>query len=132
MSGLTSKDLIELLPKVGVGKRDLIEADGSRPEMIEDIKKAGYNIKAAEKGPGSVKDGIDKLKTVKLCFTKRSTQSKAQFQDYRWRSTSNGQILEEPVKHEDDAPDAVRYGAKNLIKDRTGPRRRSAPATIIR
>jgi phage terminase large subunit len=131
MDGLTSDDLVTMLPQVGVTKRDAIEADGARPEMIEAIKRAGYNIKAADKGPGSVKAGIDKLKTVKLCFTKRSAQSKEQFQDYRWRSTSSGQILEEPVKHEDDAPDAVRYGALNLIKDRTAPKRRSAPSALI-
>lgn len=130
-SYLTSDDLVALLPEVGVRKRDEIEADGARPEMIEAIKRAGYNIKPADKGPGSVKAGIDKLKTVKLCFTRRSGKTKAQFQMYRWKKTSSGEILDEPIKHEDDAPDAVRYGATSLIKLRTAPRRHSsAPSTI--
>ncbi|GGG34080.1 PBSX family phage terminase large subunit [Hymenobacter glacieicola] len=131
-SYLTSDDLIRMLPEVGVSKRDEIEADGARPEMIEAIKRAGYNIKAADKGPGSVKEGIDKLKAVKLCFTKRSKKSRDQFQMYRWKKTSSGDILDEPIKHEDDAPDSVRYGATSLIKTRTAPRRRSAQPSIVR
>lgn len=130
-SYLTSDDLVAMLPEVGVRKRDEIEADGARPEMIEAIKRAGYNIKAADKGPGSVKEGIDKLKTVKLCFTRRSVKSKTQFQMYRYKKNSSGVVLEEPVKFEDDAPDAGRYGATSLIKTRTAPRRKSsAPSTF--
>jgi len=122
-SYLTSNDLLERLPLVGVSKRDLIMADGARPEMIEDVRRAGYNVKPADKGPGSVKAGIDKLKTVKLCFTRRSKQAKDQFQDYRWKQTPSGQILDEPVKVEDDAPDSVRYAAADLIRQRTAPKR---------
>jgi phage terminase large subunit len=130
-SYLTSDDLLKMLPEVGVFKRDEIAADGARPEMIEALKRSGYNIRAADKGPGSVKEGIDKLKSVKLCFTRRSKKTKDQFQMYRWKKTSSGQILDEPIKFEDDGPDAVRYGAIDLIKQRTAPRRRmSAPVTI--
>lgn len=130
-SYLTSNDLLERLPLVGVGKRDLIMADGARPEMIEDVRRAGYNVKAADKGPGSVKAGIDKLKTVRLCFTRRSKQARDQFQDYRWKQTASGLILDEPVKVEDDAPDSVRYAAADLIRERTAPRRRSALSSLI-
>ena len=130
-SYLTSDDLIALLPQVGVGKRDEIEADGARPEMIEAIKRAGYNIKAADKGPGSVKEGIDKLKSVKLCFTKRSQKTRDQFQMYRYKKTSSGVVLDEPVKFEDDGPDAGRYGGTSLIKTRTAPRRRHAKSSLI-
>lgn len=130
-SYLTSDDLVKLLPTVGVGRRDLIMADGARPEMIEDVRRAGYNIKAADKGPGSVKAGIDKLKGVKLCFTRRSKQARDQFQDYRWKQTAQGLITDEPAKVEDDAPDSVRYAAADLIADRRAPKRRSAHASLI-
>lgn len=129
-SYLTNADVVDLLPTVGVGKRDLIKADGARPEAIADIKRAGFNIVAADKGPGSVKAGIDKLKTVKLCFTRRSKQARDQFQDYRWKQTASGLILDEPVKVEDDAPDSVRYAAADLIIART-TRRRSAKSSLI-
>jgi phage terminase large subunit len=124
-SYLTNADVVDLLPTVGVGRRDLIKADGARPEAIADIKRAGFNIVAADKGPGSVKAGIDKLKTVSLHFTRRSKQARDQFQDYRWKQTASGIILDEPIKVEDDAPDSVRYAATDLIADRRAPKRRS-------
>jgi hypothetical protein len=40
-------------------------------------------------------------------------------------------VLDEPVKYEDDAPDATRYGAAKLIINRNTPRRRSAAASIL-
>lgn len=111
----TGEDLIALLPSLGVGMHERIWCDGARPEMIEDIRRAGYDAAAADKGPGSVKAGIDIMKRHKLCFTKRSTQSRQQFQDYRWRKTPNGVITDEPVKLHDDAPDSVRYALYSHI-----------------
>lgn len=105
----TGEDLIAVLPSLGVGKHERIWADGARPEMIEDMQRAGYDAAAADKGPGSVKAGIDMMKRHKLCFTGRSVQARQQFQDYRWRKTPDGVITDEPVKLHDDAPDAVRY-----------------------
>ena len=114
-SGCTGEDLIAALPELGVGRNELIYADGARPEMIEDIRRADYDAQAADKGPGSVKAGIDLMKRYKLCFTKRSTQTRQQFQDYRWRKTPDGIVLDEPVKLNDDAPDAARYALYSFI-----------------
>ena len=106
---LTTADLIERLPGLGVTKLDHIYADGSRPEAIKEMRDAGYNAQAARKGPGSVRQGIDLLKRYRLCFTRRSKRSKVQFQDYQWKKRPDGTITDEPVKLNDDAPDAVRY-----------------------
>lgn len=114
-SGCTGEDLIGMLPDLGVGRNELIYADGARPEMIEDMKRAGYDVQAADKGPGSVKAGIDLMKRYKLCFTGRSTQTRQQFQDYRWRKTPDGIVTDEPVKLNDDAPDAARYALYSHI-----------------
>jgi len=131
-SFLTTDDLLALLPEVGVSKRDAIHVDNARPDVIADLKKHGYNALEAEKGPGSVKAGIDALKKCKLCFTRRSQKSRAQFQDYRWKTTSSGEVLDEPIKHDDDAPDAGRYGAIPLLRQARTPKRRPAPPTVVR
>lgn len=110
-SGLTLDDLLTLLPEAGVSKTDTIYADGSRPEMIEQMNREGYNVLPADKGPGSVFAGINFLKKHKLCFTRRSQNSRDQFADYRWKKHADGTVLDEPVKLNDDAPDAGRYGA---------------------
>ena len=110
-SFITTDDLIEQLPDLGVGKDELIWADSARPGEIEKIRRAGYNIKPAWKGPGSVYTGITWVKKHTLYFTARSARSKAQYQDYRWKKRADGTVLDEPVKLNDDAPDAGRYGA---------------------
>lgn len=108
--GCTVATLIERLQSYGVKGSDTIICDNSRPEAIQEIQDAGYNAIACQKGAGSVIEGIDWIKRHELYFTKRSLDAKMQFQNYR-RKKIRGEIQEEPLKHEDDAPDAVRYAA---------------------
>ena len=110
-SYLTTDDLIERLRALQVNKSQVIYADGSRPEAIEEIKRAGYWIEPADKSKGSVYSGINFVKSHKLCFTSRSSPGKIQHRDYRWIKKPDGTILDEPVKKNDDCPDAVRYPA---------------------
>lgn len=109
--GLTVAALIERLPSYGVKFDDVLICDNSRPEAIMEIQDAGYtNAEACTKGAGSVIEGIDWMKRHNLYFTRRSEEAKIQFQNYRRRKI-RGEIQEEPLKHQDDAPDAVRYAA---------------------
>jgi len=110
-SYLTIDDIISMLPGLGVTRHDTIYADGSRPEAIEEMNRAGYWVRGAEKGPGSVKAGIDFCKRHRLCFTARSELGKLQCQDYRWKKRLDDTVDDDPVKLNDDAPDAIRYGA---------------------
>ena len=110
-SDLTLDDLFALMEQEGVPKRATIYADGSRPEMIEGLRRAGYRgVRAADKSPGSVFAGITFLQKYRLCFTARSARSRAQFDDYRWQKLADGTVTDKPVKLDDDAPDAARYG----------------------
>lgn len=110
-SYLTTDDLIDRMRDVGIGRHELIYADGSRPESIKQLQRAGFNVQPADKSKGSVYQGISFLKGHRLLFTARSDRSRAQFQDYRWKKLPDGTVTDEPVKLNDDAPDAVRYGA---------------------
>lgn len=118
-SFLTTDDLLLKLPEAGVEKWELIYADGSRPETIQAMKTAGYNVQAADKSKGSVYQGIQFVKGHRLVFTARSERSRAQFEDYRWKKLPDDTVSDEPVKLNDDAPDAVRYGAFTYWGSRT-------------
>lgn len=107
-SNLTISDLIREMDQMRLDKRVLIYADSSRPEAIAEIRAAGYNIEATKKGAGSVVEGIDYVKRHTLVFEKGAEQSMRQFQNYR-RKKIAGIIQDEPVKKDDDAPDAGRY-----------------------
>jgi phage terminase large subunit len=117
-SHLTTPELISLLGQL-VGKRDEIRADGARPEIIEDIRKAGFNIRGAIK---EVKHGIDKAKSQKL-FVNGENLVK-EIQNYKWkRHNATDTVLEEPVKNFDDALDAARYGSYELVSKPLGATR---------
>ena len=70
--GLTNFDLIEKLKEIGLDKRVDIVADSADPKSIEELRRVGYAVKPAMKGPDSIRNGIDILKRYKLFVTKES------------------------------------------------------------
>ena len=104
--GLTSSDLIRIMDELQVSKKKEIICDYARPEIIEDLRRRGYNAKNAIK---DVKDGIDSVKSTGLFIHKESLDLIKEIASYKWKT--NGDItLDEPVKIYDDAMDAMRYG----------------------
>lgn len=104
-AGLTSADLITKMADLDVSKKIEMICDGARPEMIEEIKRAGYMAKVAVK---EVKKGIDSVKTTELYISKASVNILKEIGSYKWK-TNGDIILDEPVKVYDDAMDAMRY-----------------------
>lgn len=103
--GLTSTDLIKMMDELQISKKKEIACDTARPEIIEDLRRKGYNAKSAIK---DVKDGIDSVKSSGLLIHKESINILKEVSSYKWKT--NGDItLDEPVKVYDDAMDAMRY-----------------------
>jgi phage terminase large subunit len=103
--GLTSSDLIKMMDELQISKKKEIICDYARPEIIEDLRRKGYNAKNAIK---DVKDGIDSVKSSALYIHKESINLLKEVSSYKWKT--NGDItLDEPVKVYDDAMDAMRY-----------------------
>lgn len=86
--------------------------DSAEPARIEEIKRAGYNADSSDK---DVKKGIDTLKSKKIYVTKRSINLLKEYKGYSWKVTSDGKILDEPVRVNDDAVCALRYGIYTYI-----------------
>jgi phage terminase large subunit len=103
-SYLTLPDLISQMQELGVSKQVEIMADHARPEMIQEILGAGYNIYKANK---EVKKGIDNVKTFKV-YAKNDKHLRKEFENYKWKKV-NDAMSEEPIKLHDDAMDAIRY-----------------------
>lgn len=104
-SGLTSMDLIKMMDELGIDKKKEIACDSARPEIIEDLRRKGYNAKMAIK---DVKDGIDSVKSSELFIHKESINLLKEISAYKWK-VSGDIVLDEPVKVYDDAMDALRY-----------------------
>ena len=102
---LTSADLINLMDELEISKKKEIACDYARPEIIEDLRRRGYNAKNAIK---EVKDGIDSVKSSALFIHKESINLLKELSAYKWK-VNGDMVLDEPVKIYDDAVDAMRY-----------------------
>ncbi|BER92697.1 PBSX family phage terminase large subunit [Atrimonas thermophila] len=116
-SHLTNQDLIDLMKGLKIGHAP-VYADSSEPQRIEELYKAGFNVYPAMK---SVKDGIDRVKRYKLRITKDSVNTLKEIRAYKWREDKEGQVLDEPVKFNDHAMDALRYAIASM-EGRNAPR----------
>ena len=114
-SYLTNRELILALNSL-VDKNDPIFADSEDPNRIKEISTAGFNIHPALKGPGSVANGIDFIRGKKLKIFSGSHNLIREIKKYKWIKDKNGQIVDKkPLKFDDHALDALRYGVYNKL-----------------
>jgi phage terminase large subunit len=111
-SYLTTTMLIEKLGTLGIEQTVTILADYSRPEIIQEMNIAGYDVQNANK---VVKKGIDNLKTFGvICQDDKAV--KREYENYKWKKIGDF-ITDEPVKLFDDAMDAIRYATTHIRQE---------------
>jgi phage terminase large subunit len=103
---LTTSDLMDEFAVLGVRHGLEIFADCAEPKTIEEISRAGYNIHPSDK---DVLEGIRKVRSMPLYVTERSTSIIKELRSYKWKKDKNDKVLDEPVKFNDHALDAIRY-----------------------
>jgi phage terminase large subunit len=101
--------LINKLKDIILSGESLIFADSALPGNIHEIRQAGFNIRAADKKPHSVKEGLDFCKRKKLFVSKDSPNLIKELQGYSYRTDKSGLVTEEPIKFADHGCDAFRY-----------------------
>jgi len=114
--GLTNQDIVNKLQEYEVDRYIEIIADSAEPKSIEEVRRAGFNIKPATKGPDSILNGIDILKRKRLHVTKQSVNLINELNKYKWVVDKNGNKLNKPIDSFNHALDAVRYVALNKLK----------------
>ena len=111
--GILSSHYPELLKSHNIDPSVLIVADAARPEIISDIKQAGWRIIPANKDSGSVMRGISRVQERQIKFAGKNL--KKEYLGYAWRKQrSTGQTIYEPEKSEDDLMDSLRYAIDDL------------------
>jgi phage terminase large subunit len=116
--GLTNQDIHEELRALGVNKQIDIVADSAEPKSIEEIRRYGYRIQPARKGPDSVLNGIDILKRHKLYVTSQSLNVITELKRYKWKKDVNGVMLNSPIDAYNHGLDALRYLALNMLSNK--------------
>jgi phage terminase large subunit len=105
---LTTTDLIERLKTLDIKRSDEIFCDNAEPKTIEEVVRAGFNAKPADK---DVYAGIQKVKSMPLNITQDSTNLIKEIKSYKWKVDKDGKVHpdESPVKMNDHIIDALRY-----------------------
>ena len=116
-TSLTNSDIISLMKDNGIRTNyDEIIADCAEPKSIEDLMRAGYNVKPSAKGEDSIRQGIDVIKQFNIHVTKRSTNVINEFRNYSWVMDKNNNPTNKPADIFNHAMDAIRYGTQLLAK----------------
>ena len=104
------------LRRLGVDSSVLIVADAARPEIIAEIKAQGFRIVGADKNPGSVLRGIDRVKQEQIIYDGKDLER--EYLSYAWRTKRSGETLDEPQDGNDHLMDALRYAIDDLSRQR--------------
>lgn len=105
-----------------------IVADSQRPDTISFLSKdfrdrdgviwRGFNIVGADKGKGSVEDGIEFLRGFeKIVIHPRCKGCKSDYGNYRWKKDKiTDEILPIPLDKNNHGPDSSRYATEDYRK----------------
>lgn len=116
--GVEIDDLPKCFQGVPRSSEYTIRGDSARPDTISYLSNHGVSIEGAEKGPGSVEDGIEFLKNFEAIVIHSScVGSIGDFGNYRWKVDKvTEQILPIPVDKSNHACDAARYALEPYMK----------------
>lgn len=111
---LLNSMICDALRTAGIVRQQIV-ADSAEPKSIEEIRRTGFAIEAAKKGPDSVRASIAMLQGFKMNVTERSTNLIRELRAYRWRVDNTGASLNEPEDANNHAIDSIRYLALNKL-----------------
>jgi phage terminase large subunit len=105
---MVTSEIIDALTALEVDRLP-IWGDSAESRLIEEIYRAGFNIKPVRKGKDSIKMGIDIMHQHKLHILKSSVNIVKEFNEYVWTVDKNGNFENIPVDYSNHTIDAIRY-----------------------
>ena len=116
--GLTNPQIAKRIKEFPGGYHgEPVICDSAEPKSIQELRNHGINAVPADKGPGSVNEGIDFLKTKKILVTRWSTNLIKENKNYKWKMDRDGNVLKVPVDSWNHLIDPLRY-AFSLNRER--------------
>jgi phage terminase large subunit len=108
-------DTPELFDKIEGARTMNIRADSARPETIDHMRKAGFNIFPARKGAGSVEDGVEFLKGYDILVHPRCKHVIDELTHYSWETDRlTGEPTNKLADKANHTIDALRYALENV------------------
>jgi len=109
--GLSNKQIADVLLNV---PHALVIADSAEPKSIDEIKSYGIYILPANKGQGSINQGIQYVQDQRCSITKQSTNIIKEYRNYLWKTDKDGKIINVPDNGFDHSMDAIRYALESF------------------
>ncbi len=116
-TNMTNSEIGNFYKTQNIGRAEII-CDSAEPKSIEELRRQGFNVHPAMKGPDSIKIGIDILKRYEIMVTKRSTNLIKELRSYLWETDRDGKLTGKPIDHNNHAIDALRYIGLNKLNNR--------------
>lgn len=92
-----------------------IRADSANPQSISYLRRFGFNINPSVKGPGSVEEGIEFLKSYDIYIHPRCVHVADEMSTYNYKvDEKTGEILPVLVDKKNHTIDALRYSIEPL------------------
>ncbi len=108
-------------PVVGKNKRFPITADSARPETISYLKRQYPTLKAAKKGPGSVKEGVEFIRSYDVVIHPQCQVTYDEFTHYAYKvDPKTDAILPDLEDKKNHAIDSLRYAIEQVRKPKAG------------
>lgn len=121
-TGLDNLELAKRLYDLGITESDIIIADtGNGGDLriaelrrgfrnLEGYPDLRYNIHPTIKGPGSIKFGINRVKSINAHYTESSKNLIHEYHSYKWGMDVNKIPTDNPIDENNHCMDAIRYG----------------------
>lgn len=116
-TGLTNIELGRKMKREGVNFDDYSYWDSAEPKSIQELCDMGFTAKPCEKGPDSVKAGIDFLQDQKIHIIDGNENISKEQKSYVRQRDKDGNWLTKPIEFNNHAMDAARYGIYTHCKE---------------
>ncbi|MCP1355079.1 PBSX family phage terminase large subunit [Aneurinibacillus migulanus] len=109
-------EIADMIKRKGYAK-ELIIADSQEQKSISELRRYGIRrVKAAEKGPDSIRAGIQYLQQFVIYVHPSCTNFGIELSNYVWDTNKEGQLINKPIDDYNHLIDALRYSMEPIRK----------------
>lgn len=112
--GMSNEDILRKVTDMRYAK-ERIKADSAEPKSIAYLRKAGLRrIRAAKKGPDSIRAGISLIQDYKIIIHPRCVNFITEISNYTWDKDKFDNAINKPIDDFNHLMDAMRYAMEEF------------------
>lgn len=112
--GMSNEDILSKVSEMGYAK-ERIKADSAEPKSIAYLRKGGLmRIRAAKKGPDSIRAGISIIQDYKIIIHPRCVNFITEISNYTWDKDKFDNVVNKPIDDFNHLMDAMRYAMEEF------------------